>query len=115
MHELGIANSVVEAVRAEALRHPHARPRRVGVRLGEWAGVDADALRFCFEVLVRDSDLGEVSIDIDNVPRRNRCSACLEDFLVIEYETHCPRCGAAATETVTGHELELAFVELEDG
>ncbi len=115
MHELGIANSVIEAVRTEALRFPNTRPCRVGVRLGEWAGVDADALRFCFEALARDSDLGAVGLEIENVPRRNRCSSCAKEFLVADYETQCPSCGAAATETISGHELELAYVELEDG
>jgi len=69
MHEMGIANSVIDAVRGEAARHPGARPTKVGLRLGEWAGVDAESLRFCLEVLVKDTELEALALDIDFRPR----------------------------------------------
>ena len=49
MHEMGIANSVIEAVRTEAARYPGSSPRKVGLRIGELAAVDPESLRFCFE------------------------------------------------------------------
>ena len=48
MHELGIANSILDGVAKEIERRPGSRPTRVGVRIGELAGVDPDALRFGF-------------------------------------------------------------------
>ena len=69
MHEMGIASSVIEAVRAEVTRHPGARATKVGLRLGEWAGVDAESLRFCVEVLVKDTDLDPLALEIDFRPR----------------------------------------------
>ena len=65
MHEMGIASSILEAARKEAARHAGARPARVGLRLGEWAGVDTESLRFCFEALVAGTDLEGVQLDID--------------------------------------------------
>jgi len=69
MHEMGIANSVLEAVRVEVTRRPGARATKVGLRLGEWAGVDAESLRFCLEVLVKDTELEPLALDIDFRPR----------------------------------------------
>jgi hydrogenase nickel incorporation protein HypA/HybF len=69
MHEMGIASSVIEAVRVEVTRHPGARATKVGLRLGEWAGVDAESLRFCLEVLVKDTELEPLALDIDFRPR----------------------------------------------
>ena len=51
MHEMGIASSILEAAETEALRCPGHRPSKVGVVVGEFAGVDTESLRFCFEVL----------------------------------------------------------------
>jgi hypothetical protein len=51
MHEMGIASSIIEAVEVEARLHPGHRPAKVGVVLGEYAGVDTESLRFCFEAL----------------------------------------------------------------
>jgi hydrogenase nickel incorporation protein HypA/HybF len=69
MHELGIANSVIEAVRQEAGRRPGARVTRVGLRIGELAGVDRDSLTFCFEVLVKDTELASAVLAIESTAR----------------------------------------------
>ena len=57
MHEMGIACEVLAAVRSEAKRHPGKAPRKIGLRIGELAAVDPDALRFCFEAITRDTDI----------------------------------------------------------
>ena len=114
MHELGIASSVLDAVRAEAARHAGARPSRVGVRIGEWAGVDTESLRFCFDALVAGSDLDGLKLDLDYRPRRHRCVACGSEFAVQGYDTMCPQCQNADTRMVSGAELDIAYLELED-
>lgn len=55
MHEMGIAASVLEAVGRELTRYPGRRAVKVGLRIGEFAGVDAESVRFCFDVIVKDS------------------------------------------------------------
>lgn len=113
MHEMGIATSVLDAAKREAQRHPGAKVLKVGLRIGEWSGVDPDSLRFCFEALVLGSDSAPV-LDIDFRPRQNRCPACGTVFALKDYQIDCPDCGAAVTEPVSGNELELAYVELEE-
>lgn len=114
MHELGIAGAVLEAVRAQAARHPAARVVRVGLRVGALSGVNPDALSFCFEALTRDTDLAETALDIEAPARRHRCAACETTFEVVEYDFTCPRCGSFQPECVGGTELELAFLEMEE-
>jgi hydrogenase nickel incorporation protein HypA/HybF len=114
MHEMGIASSVLDAVRTEAGRYPGSRPSRVGLRLGEWSGVDVESLRFCFEALVTGSDLAGLQLEIDYRQRRNRCERCGVEFAVENYETRCPECRNEATTAINGAELEIAYVELED-
>ena len=114
MHELGIANSVLEAVRAEMVRRPGARVRSVGLRVGELAGVEIDALRFCFDALVHETDLEGAALEAETCPRRHRCPACAESFVVRDYRTECPRCRNPRTECVGGTELELSYLELEE-
>ena len=69
MHELGIANSVLEAVQKEMTRRPGARLTKVGLRIGEFSGVEESSLRFCFEVLVRDTEMRSAVLDIERGPR----------------------------------------------
>ncbi len=65
MHELGIAESILDAVRKEAVVNSPARPVKVGVRVGALAGIDPDSLSFCFEVLVKGSDLEPLALAIE--------------------------------------------------
>ncbi len=64
MHEMGIAGSVLEAVRKELLRYPGYRAAKVGLRIGEFAGVDGESVRFCFDVIVKDSPFASLELDI---------------------------------------------------
>ncbi|HET7841379.1 MAG TPA: hydrogenase maturation nickel metallochaperone HypA [Terriglobia bacterium] len=114
MHELGIANSIFDAVRSEAERRPGARVSRVGVRVGELSSVDPDALKFSFEVLVKDTPFSPLPLQIELCPLRHRCPACGNAFVVVDYATVCPHCGERRTECVGGTELELSFLELEE-
>lgn len=113
MHEMGIATSVLDAAQKEAERHPGSKLLKVGLRVGEWSGVDPDSLRFCFEALLMGSE-NAPALDIEFRPRQNRCPTCGTIFALKDYQTDCPNCGAAVTEPVSGTELELAYVELEE-
>jgi hydrogenase nickel incorporation protein HypA/HybF len=115
MHEMGIANSVLAAVRTEVARHPGTYPCKVGVRIGEMSALDQDALRFCFEAITRETDLESLQLEIEICPFRYRCRDCEHDFIVRDYQIQCPECASMKTEFVSGDELELAYLEVEDG
>ena len=114
MHEFAIASSVLEAVRTEGRLRPGMRVTKIGVRVGDLAGLDPDALSFCFEALTKETDLECVVLEIERKPRRQRCSRCANEFVVLNYETSCPDCGEELTVFLSGDELELAYLEMED-
>lgn len=51
MHELGIAQSLLDLVTREVAGRPGARVTAVHLRVGELAGVEAEALGFAFDAL----------------------------------------------------------------
>ena len=66
MHEMGIASSILDAVRKEVLRYPGYRAAKVDVRIGEFAGVDGESLRFCFDAIVKDSPLAPLELAVES-------------------------------------------------
>jgi len=114
MHEMGIANSVLEAVRTEMRRYPGSYPCKVGVRVGEMAAIDQDALRFCFEAIIQETDLASLELAIEFCPRRHRCQGCGREFVVHDYDSRCPQCASLETTCISGDELELAYLEVEE-
>lgn len=113
MHELGIAQSVLEAAQAEAAKRS-SKPVKVGLRIGELSAIDPDALRFSFNALTAETDLQGLELDIEFCPRRHRCLDCRTEFEVKNFIFNCPQCGTNRNECIGGEELQLAYVELEE-
>jgi hydrogenase nickel incorporation protein HypA/HybF len=114
MHEFAIASSVLDAVRTEARLRPSMRVSKIVVRIGDLAGLDPDALSFCFEALVKETEMESVVLEIERRAQRHRCPRCGNEFDVINYFTACPACGEESTVFLSGNELELAYLEMED-
>ncbi|MGA2002106.1 MAG: hydrogenase maturation nickel metallochaperone HypA [Terriglobales bacterium] len=114
MHEMGIASSILDGVAAETRRRPGSRPVKVGVRVGELAGLDPDALRFAFEALTIDTPLAGLQLDIEYRASRSRCRDCNHEFEVKNYELLCPACGSLSASIISGDELEFAYLEIDE-
>ena len=113
MHELSIAQSVVDTVEKELASRPGALLRKVGMRVGELAGVDADSLRFSWDCLTRETAFEGVALEIETRDWRRRCPHCGLIFAVVNYQTICSRCGTEETQHQGGDELDVAYLELE--
>jgi len=114
MHELGIAESILDRVKQESARHSGARATKVGLRIGQLSGVDPAALSFGFDALVKDTLFESLTLEIDFRKRAQRCLACGREFETDLLFRACPDCGSARTTCIAGQELEIAFIELEE-
>jgi hydrogenase nickel incorporation protein HypA/HybF len=113
MHELSIAQSIVDSAREHAAEHAGRRVLRIGVRVGEISGVNADALDFCFGMTVKDTELEGAALDLERIPVRFRCEACAAEFPAADFTVGCPSCASQTTRLVSGDELALSYLELE--
>ena len=114
MHELGIAEALLETICREAVRQGEVRVHKAVVKIGELAGVDGDALRFAFEAIVRGTEFEQLELEIEACPLRGRCADCGREFAVHDYDLHCPQCGSERGEFTGGDELDLAYLEVEE-
>ena len=113
MHELSIAQSIVDTVREQAAAHAGRRVLRIGVRVGDISGVAIDSLEFCFDMTTKDTELEGATLDLERIPVRFRCLACQHEFQPANFENVCPACGSDVASMIAGDELALAFFELE--
>jgi hydrogenase nickel incorporation protein HypA/HybF len=113
MHELALAESILDAVGRELEAYPGAVPIRVGLKVGALAAVDVDALRFCFEIALRGSAWPRLKLDAKVVPGEVHCLACGYRMSSESTVLDCERCGSAQTVMHGSDELDLTCLEVE--
>ncbi len=114
MHEMSIVEALLEAVGSELRAHPGARVRAVCVRVGQLRLVEPSMLEFCYDVAVPGTPLEGSRLEIQQVDASARCDVCSLEFAVEENWFECPRCHSAGTRLLTGQELDLVGIELEE-
>jgi hydrogenase nickel incorporation protein HypA/HybF len=107
MHELALMESLVETI----AEHLDARVALVRLEIGQLAGVDVHALRFCFDVCTRNTQLDGAELDVLAIPARARCNTCGEIQATRSLVAACT-CGSFDRELVAGDELRLKEVEV---
>ena len=114
MHELAIAQSIVEIVETRAAECHATHVKGVRLRIGEAIGIVTDSLTFCFEMLTSfDPMLAGAQLLIDTVPHQARCHHCAKEFPVVNFIVLCPTCGEWSSEVVSGTELQILEMEIE--
>jgi len=115
VHELSIAQSLLEIIVDESSRHGLERINKVRLQIGEFAAVVPESLTFCFELVSRDTVAAGALIEIETVGVTARCDRCDFSFDVKDQVFLCPRCGGPALELLSGRELTVVSIEGETG
>ena len=108
MHELALAEDVVEAILA---KRDGGRITRVVVEVGKLAAVVPEAFRFCFEVASDGTPAAGAELSIVETPGRGRCRACTGEVdLQVPYGV-CG-CGSADLDLISGTQLRIREMEV---
>jgi hydrogenase nickel incorporation protein HypA/HybF len=108
MHELSIANSVVELCAERAMG---ARVLRVTLEIGRLSAVMPDAIRFCFDVCAKDTVVEGAELEIVEMPGLARCLDCGGSVDMTDLLEHCA-CGSVNLELLAGSELKIKQMEV---
>ena len=115
MHEVAIADAIIEQVVAELGRAgATGRVTRIEVAVGRLSGVNPDALRFALELLAPGTLVESARLDIHQPKPLCCCAACGARTEIDELETHCPVCASPDVTLQGGQELILQAIELEE-
>jgi hydrogenase nickel incorporation protein HypA/HybF len=108
VHELAIAESVIETITA---RTGQRAVHEVRLEVGKLSGVSADSLRFCFELATTGTAIDGAQLLIEEPAGQAHCSTCGEDFVVDDLILLCA-CGSSDVRVLGGEELRILSVEV---
>jgi hydrogenase nickel incorporation protein HypA/HybF len=114
MHELSIAQGIVDIVGQYVPHARHGTIRLVRVRVGDLAGVVPDSLSFCFTAVTAGTSMAGAMLEIEHVPYSIRCTECSNESTTEPGLALCPRCGSTATKIMTGTELQVMTIDVDD-
>lgn len=111
MHELSIAQAIVDEVVAVAARQHSGTVAVVNVDVGALSGVEPDALDMVFPFASGGTPIAGASLKIRRVPARVQCNSCRKKvrpefpFLV------CPACGSDNVQVLSGRDMVIRSIE----
>jgi len=113
MHEMGVAQQMIN-IALTSIPSDIVNPRVevLNLKVGKLAAVVEDSLRFCFEIISKDSALEGAKLVVEHVPVRVRCKDCSHIWEVDGPVFSCPSCKDGAVEIISGRELEIVSIEL---
>ena len=109
MHELSIAESVLNEVIRIKDESALSRIKSIRLTVGKLSSVNIDALKEALSIVTKGTFLENAVFIIEEVFPKVRCARCLEvyDFGSME----CPKCHSIHKEIVSGQELAISSIE----
>jgi hydrogenase nickel incorporation protein HypA/HybF len=115
MHELSIAQSLIEMASEAAAEDGCQRVTRLFLRLGAMSGVVREALEFSFQLAAEDTPCAGATLEIEETKIIVYCPSCEARKTISDgYILCCPTCGQPTPQILSGRELELISIEVDD-
>ncbi len=112
MHELSIAQSIMERVEALRAEHDAAGIASVQLQVGTLSGVDPYALEMAFSVAVEGTLYAATRWDIQSIPARVDCRSCGKTTTPDGPFPICMNCDSTDIKIVAGRELMIDTIEV---
>ncbi len=113
MHELSLAESVVDLVDYRARREGCNRVKTVRLEIGRLSGVEPEAMRFCFDEVASGTLAEGASLDIIEQDGRAWCFDCGWLVPLTSREDSCPECGGFRLRLDEGVAMRVKELEIE--
>ena len=112
MHEMSLAEGVLQLVEETARRESATRVTTVVLEIGRMSSVEPDALKFCFEAVTHGSLAEGATLEIVSVPGAGWCMVCADTVPMEELFGACPTCGSHQVQPTSGTEMRVKEIEI---
>ncbi len=113
MHELPVSQEIYKILLEESKKR-NARVKGVKLRIGRISGNEPNSVAFFLEVLTKGTDMEGLKVESEIVDPVLLCNSCKKEFTVDDIIFICPNCGSVDCKTLSGNELEIVTISLED-
>ena len=113
MHELAIAQGIIEIVNSEAKKNGFKRVLEISLKMGELSGMVPDCLLEFFPVAAKGSAAEGAELSIEQVPARFQCLECGYEGEIDRKNACCAQCRSSAIRMTAGREFYVESLKVE--
>jgi hydrogenase nickel incorporation protein HypA/HybF len=113
MHEMTLMGEVREIVVQAAKQHKFKRVKRVVLEIGRLSGVQAEAMRFCFDVVMEHTPAAGAALEIEELPGIAWCGTCAKGVEITSRVEPCPHCHGMPGKILQGTEMRVKGLEVQ--
>ena len=112
MHEMSLAEGVLQLIEDAARSQEFSRVTTVWLEIGQLSGVEVEAMKFCFDAVTRDSIADGAVLEIVATPGTGWCMQCSQTVPMQEVFGECPQCGSHQMQVTGGTEMRVKELEV---
>ena len=111
---MSIVEGLLDAVNKELCAYPGARVITVRMRIGAMRLVVPEVMESCYRAATLDTPLAGSRLELERIAGTACCGQCAHEFAVEENWFEGPKCHAVGGDLLSGQELDLVNIELEE-
>ena len=113
MHEMSICEGILQVLETEAGKQGFSKVKTVWLEIGDLSSIELEALKFGFDVVMRNSLADDARLEIINIPGRAWCMQCAGEVAIKRRFDECPECGSYQLQATSGDEMRIKELEVE--
>lgn len=112
MHELGVANEILDIALSEAERHAAKKVTSIRLRVGVLRSIEPENLSFLFDHIARGTPAEGALLEIVEEPVRVECEVCGVSE-ASSFTLECPRCKGSGVTVTGGDSLSILSLDVD--
>lgn len=113
MHELPIAESILEIAVRHGQQAQAARVTDLYLVIGQLSSVVDDSIQFYWDIISRDTICEGATLHFERVPALLLCQDCGHSYGFQHELSACPACDSIHVKITAGEEFQLQSIEIE--
>jgi len=113
MHEMSLCEGVLQVLQDNARSQGYSRVKTVWLEIGCLSGVEVEAMRFSFDLVMKGSLAEAAKLEIIRIPGAAWCMQCGRTVPVTERYDACPDCGGYQLQVTAGDEMRIKELEVD--
>ncbi len=112
MHELSLAENLRELIEEQAASEGFDKVEIVKLEVGQLSHVDADAMLFCFDTVMKGSIAEGARLVISRPVGLGECRNCQAQSKITYLYAPCSHCGAFGLRILQGDQLRISSLKV---